>query len=571
MNVFLVAVPSDDPFFDGCIHIPEQLRNENITVVGPGETGTESFLIESDFPFKSYTVPCPGLRDTLLTAYENYSLLPSAGIPYSMMPPVNFIESIIKIYNATPFFRTLKELATGSRIIVASPYHPVAMAAAKLLVNNYDLLLQSSRILNPSEFSSISLDHIYRARSILISQESLDIFRKFYGPGLDAKLQLLDSPKEFEKTNDTEISNVMTRGKNVLKLKRIYQVLTSLVPGDAISDQAIFIHKLLLSRGIESSIIADYYDPVFSDFTESISQAKIKKGSGLIYHHSIASSATEFVKHRNEASLLIYHNITPPHFFKFYNEELADRLYKAENELSNLADKFKASAGVSHFNIQSLIDNGFESPDYLPLPVSPHRWNIPPDPATLRKLDDGRINITFVGRLVPNKRIEDLILMVDELRYERPEIRLCLPGEAVIPSYFQKEIASRIRESELNHHVHIPGKVTQSELLAFYLKSHFYVSMSQHEGFGVPLIEAMWFDIPVVAKNAGAIAETLGNSGLLLSETASPVDCKNALLSLLSSPGRVKKIIEQQRIQREKFLPVNLEENYMNIIKRLFY
>jgi L-malate glycosyltransferase len=141
-----------------------------------------------------------------------------------------------------------------------------------------------------------------------------------------------------------------------------------------------------------------------------------------------------------------------------------------------------------------------------------------PDRRILRQYRDGMVNLLFVGRCAPNKRIEDLLNAFYYFqRYVQPASRLIHVGSYAGMEQYHALLLTRSRELQLKN-VELVGSVRQDELNAYYEVSRAFLCMSDHEGFCIPLLEAMTHDVPVVAYAAGAVPETLDGAGVLVRE-----------------------------------------------------
>ena len=216
--------------------------------------------------------------------------------------------------------------------------------------------------------------------------------------------------------------------------------------------------------------------------------------------------------------MLQYHNITPAAFFAPYDPRLFRLAALGRQELATLAGRVDLALGDSEFNRQELEALGFAPTGVLPIAVdtrgSPTRRA---RPALEQILGDGLINILFVGRIVPNKRIEDHIRLAEIYkRYVDSYYRFIFVGRYDgVPRYYAQVRALIAEFQMLPDRFWFTGPVPDEDLAAFYRWADVYVSLSEHEGFCVPLVEAMAADVPVLAYAAGAVPETLGGAGVL--------------------------------------------------------
>ncbi|MBW4609164.1 MAG: glycosyltransferase family 4 protein [Hassallia sp. WJT32-NPBG1] len=353
------------------------------------------------------------------------------------------------------------------------------------------------------------------------------------------------------------------------KLKEIHQLLPNLAYGDAISNHALAIRDYLRSCGYKSDIFVKYVDEQLANQVTVFQPKCINRQAGLIYHHSIGSELTNYAIAHPANKCLIYHNITPAEFFAPYRPEFAKILEQGRLDLKDLASHFPVSVGDSAYNASELAACGFPNPGVLPIAIDPSKWDISPDPELMEKLQDGRANLLFVGRLAPNKRQDHLVeAFAHYLRMER-EARLILVGSGDINDPYLSCLMNLIQRLGLTDNVMLPGKVNDAQLLAFYQTAHLLWSMSEHEGFCVPLIEAMWFDIPILAYKSTAIPETLGEAGLMFTSKDDLAKVAAAGKMLVRDEDLRAKVIKAQRKRRNFFLSTIVFEQLNNIISQM--
>lgn len=300
----------------------------------------------------------------------------------------------------------------------------------------------------------------------------------------------------------------------------IHQFATSLSYGDAISDEMIEIQRVLRERGHRSEIFTRFYDPRTAGLRRDYREyRKISSPANVvIFHFSIGSPVSKLFFRVPDKKIMIYHNITPHTFFIDYHRILARECYKGRLEIQLFVDKVDLAVGDSEFNRRELEAVGYPRTGVLPILMDLAKFDRPGDPVTRRVLDDGKANILFVGRLIPNKKFEDLIrTFYFYKKCFNPESRLILAGDHRGLDRYLGAILDLIGRLGLQD-VHLTGHVDFSELLAFYEIADVYLSLSEHEGFGVPILEAFHKRIPVVGFDAGAVAETMNGGGILVAE-----------------------------------------------------
>jgi glycosyltransferase involved in cell wall biosynthesis len=265
-----------------------------------------------------------------------------------------------------------------------------------------------------------------------------------------------------------------------------------------------------------------------------------------LFHFAIGSGAGRLIMDAPDRLVVRYHNITPPEFFAGFLPHLARQCHQGRRELRAFARRAELALGVSEFNRRELQAAGFARTAVLPIPLDLDRFPAGPRAEAVRALyGDGRTNLLFVGRIIPNKAIEDLLrLFAVYQRSLDPASRLLLVGDhwGYEPYLLRLEELARALAVE---DVVFTGQVEDDELRAYYAVSAAYISMSEHEGFGVPLLEAMAFGLPVVAYDAGAVAETLGGAGVLLGDKQ-PEVAAELVHRLVSDPALRRSVLAGQ-------------------------
>jgi glycosyltransferase involved in cell wall biosynthesis len=301
----------------------------------------------------------------------------------------------------------------------------------------------------------------------------------------------------------------------------IHQMLPDFGYGDAIGNDVLEIQKVLKDWGHESEIYAQNVHSKLSGIARPIWEYK-EVGSPnniLIFHFSIGSEMSEFVNHLSDRKILIYHNITPPHFFQGINTEVERRCAWGYEELKKMAPHFDLALGVSEFNRQELSRAGFQNTGVLPIFLDFKNYYQVQEEKLKKNLQDGKVNILHVGRLVPQKKIEDVIKTFYLFQKRLcPESRLVLVGTDIGMRNYSRAVKQMVEDLAITDKVLFAGFASFRELITYYSTAHLYLCLSEHEGFCVPLMESMFFGVPVIAYLTGGIPETLGGAGLGLVE-----------------------------------------------------
>jgi len=297
----------------------------------------------------------------------------------------------------------------------------------------------------------------------------------------------------------------------------VEQFLPALHDGDAVGNSALALHRFLVGRGIESRLVAMTCDECLQDQAVPFRDYRPDAGSVKVLHFAVASQLTDFFLEAKGKKALIYHNVTPARFFAGYSDFLARFVTAGREHLARLADCFDLSVGVSRYNSGELRDLGFRNVQVFPLLVDLEEYNREPSRAYMELLRDERRNILFTGRVAPNKKIEDLVRAVFYYKkYISPAVRLIVAGNTrSLPTYYHAVVDLAARFYLTAEDVLFTGHLPWEEFLAVYRLADVYLSMSEHEGFCLPLLESCYFQVPVLAFDAAAVGETLDGAGIL--------------------------------------------------------
>lgn len=303
----------------------------------------------------------------------------------------------------------------------------------------------------------------------------------------------------------------------------IHQLIPSFSVGDAIGNHALAIRKALAGDGYGSTVFAGAAHESLRSLCRPIRDlpGSVGERDVLLFHFSLGREAIDAFAAFPGRRVLVYHNITPAEYFDGVNSRVARQCREGREALERLAEVADLALGVSEYNRKDLEAAGFKKTGILPIAVEGGRADGRADPSRLRQFDDGFVNVLHVGRIAPNKKIEDLLKIHYFFAKVRPLSRLILAGtECDTESYgfALREMAAALHLQN----VLFLGHVSDAELAACYRRAHVYVGMSEHEGFCVPIVEAMMRNVPVVAYAAGGVPETLGDGGVLVRKKKFP-------------------------------------------------
>jgi len=330
----------------------------------------------------------------------------------------------------------------------------------------------------------------------------------------------------------------------------IHQIVAGFAHGDAISNESIVMRDIFRSWGFQSDIFCEKKRilPELRGNARDLAECSAACGPddvGLL-HLSIGSDANDLFQTLRCKKAILYHNITPSHYFDLINKPTASCLEKGRRQTAMLANAAQVNMADSKFNAGELVQLGYKNVQVLPLVLDLKRLKDNPDKRTLRAYSDGKTNILFVGRCVPNKKIEDVIrTFFCFYKAVEPHSRLILVGSFAGAERYHNLLLTQARELEISD-IRFTSSIPQSQLNAIYQTAHLFLSMSEHEGFCIPVIESMVHDVPVMAYAAAAVPETMDSAGVLFREK-SPELVAEMMGRILRDSALRSAIIAKQR------------------------
>lgn len=322
--------------------------------------------------------------------------------------------------------------------------------------------------------------------------------------------------------------------------RRAHQLVGALHHGDAVGREVLAIRDHLRAAGLESEVFAGSAEPRVAAECRPLAEHAAADGeeAACIYHFSPGSPAGESARRARGPLALVYHNVTPARFFAPWSREAAALAAGAAAELASLAPRTRLALAHSRFSLADLEAAGFARRAALPF-LHDTRGTGASSPVVRRLYVDGRTNVLTVGRVAPNKRLEDVLAVFAAFQRVVPRSRLLIVGETRLEAY-TLALERLARERRLRDVV-FAGHVEEDELRAFYEAADVYLSLSGHEGYGVPLVEAVLAGVPVVARAQGAVAETLAGAGVLVRDE--PPAAVAELLAELAGGGPLREAV----------------------------
>ncbi len=322
----------------------------------------------------------------------------------------------------------------------------------------------------------------------------------------------------------------------------VHQLLATFSPGDAIGQAAVGFQALLRRLGHSGELFAGEVADGFTSLVKPATRLKPSRDALVLYHHGISSEWAGRLLHLECLRGVVFHNVTPARFYA--GTRLEEALRSGRSQLTAIAEGMALSIGVSELNASELRESGHRNVHVVPLFVEPHRFDPEQiDQAMTRALNEGAPVVLSVSRVVPHKCIEDLLSLHAELLRFRPAARLVIVGGYAAGQRSFRRLAAR---AEALGRVEFLGKVSHGELVAAYRSADVYVSMSEHEGFGVPLVEAMAADLPVLAFGAAAVPWTMGGHGIVF-DTKHFAALAELVVAITQDDGLRQKIVDGQQ------------------------
>ena len=320
--------------------------------------------------------------------------------------------------------------------------------------------------------------------------------------------------------------------------------------GDAVGNDTLALKHLISESGYETEIYAERIDSRLPKGTalplKELSQ--INKDDIIISHVSTASPINQWIKKQICKKVMVYHNITPPEFFNNYSNAHVTGCKTGYDEVKKLRETFDMVLADSAYNRQNLLDMGYNCPIHvLPILIPFDDYKKSPSKETISKYkDDGFTNIIFVGRIAPNKCQQDVIgAFYEYQKYYNKKSRLFIVGNPIGLEAYDEQLKKYANKLGVQN-VIFTGHIKFDEILAYYYLSDLFLCQSEHEGFCVPLVEAMFFNKPIVAYDSSAIGWTLGGSGFLMKEK-NPLETAAVMNRILTDSELKETILANQR------------------------
>lgn len=316
--------------------------------------------------------------------------------------------------------------------------------------------------------------------------------------------------------SSTQLTQSMVEGP------RIIQLVSSLNYGDAVGNEVIAFKRTLQEQGYMTEIYTNNIHKKIPPDTAKLykDMPPLRENDLVIYHFASECDISKDLKNFPCKIILRYHNVTPPEFFHGYDANAEKATANGLRQVKEIRPYIDFCLPVSKFNMDDLKAMGYTCPmEVLPILIRFDDYAQEPDQSVIDKYSaDERTNLLFVGRMAPNKKVEDVVsaFSVYKELYDKTA-RLFLVGSFQEEDKYYQQLQNHIKKLGVED-VIFPGHISFAAILSYYRIADVFLCMSEHEGFCVPLVEAMYFDVPVVAYNKCAVPDTMGHSGVVVAE-----------------------------------------------------
>ncbi len=351
--------------------------------------------------------------------------------------------------------------------------------------------------------------------------------------------------------------------------RKVIQLLPTIAYGDAVSNDALSMSDVLEEMGFENEIYAINIDSRVAGRAVQINKLKTNNNDILIFHMSTGSQLSQRVNGLpNKTKVMVYHNITPAKYFLKYSSVAYDLCFTGRDQLTTLNNTFAMSLADSEYNRVELEELDYKNTYELPIILKFDDYKTEPDKKSIERYNDGYVNILFVGRIAPNKKQEDIIKSFFMYKkYINPKSRLFLIGSHSGMEKYVQALNQLVIDLDLSD-VYMPGHTSFKETIAYYKLASVFLCMSEHEGFCVPLIESMFFNVPIIAFEAAAIPGTLGNSGVMIKKKN--YEFVAELIDMVVTDKELReKIIASQTERLKAFDEKKVKEHFRNYFKKI--
>ena len=346
---------------------------------------------------------------------------------------------------------------------------------------------------------------------------------------------------------------------------QINQFTPSITIGDGVSHSLFYTQRLLLELGIESVIFSDQIDERLHESVKHIDTYRDCESNILIYHHSIGHKNHDLIMSFKDKKILVYHNITPAHFFP-NAKNLFDACTLGRMQAQSSKNFFVASYTDSDYNTKELLSFGYRQVETIPILKDFHGLDLSSFHAKISNQNENTYNILHVGRIVSNKAQHELINIVyGMLQLGVYDVKLFLVG-GISELAYENYLRRLVDNLSLSQNIEFCGKVDDDTLIGYYKNCDLFLTLSNHEGFCIPLVEAMLFDVPVLAYAAGGINTTIPKCSILHQKSTDAIVEK--ILDIKNNPLTRYDMVLEQRNHLKQFFKHSVLSKFVDFLNR---
>ncbi|MBW7859093.1 MAG: glycosyltransferase, partial [Leptonema sp. (in: Bacteria)] len=306
---------------------------------------------------------------------------------------------------------------------------------------------------------------------------------------------------------------------------RLVQITAGIAEGDAVTNYALGLDAYFREKKIfkSTAIFAEAFAGRRPKNVHHLATYTPLANDIIVYHHSVGLLYLDSFLLKDVKPLIVYHNITPSQFYLKWDFRAAARMDLGRRQLHRLAQFNSPTVALSEFSANELRQTGFKNVTVLPYPIlnnskskSTKKENINQDQRWQQWINESTPYLLYVGRIAPNKGIDNLLKIFDRIK-KLGDYRLIIVGafRSANDSY-GRYLRDLVVDMQLQAAVCWTGYVDDQDLLAIRSGASVFLSLSEHEGFGVPFVEAMVSQVPILAYccDSSSVSEVLGGCGI---------------------------------------------------------
>jgi len=350
---------------------------------------------------------------------------------------------------------------------------------------------------------------------------------------------------------------------------RLDQYIPVAAKYDAITSNALAIRKILQQEGYESEIFTDSFKLFDQQKFRHSYEYRCEENDVLIVHFSMGSNFYEILNKYSSKKILYFQGITPPKYFENYERRYFYSMTRGLIQLNKLQKVFSHMIASSEFNSQELTNLGYKNIEKLPPIYDFRKLKSIEINQNLQELLQKQNNIIFIGRISPHKCQHDVIKAF--YAYHKlfdQNAKLFLVGSYSGMEKYKRALDNLILSLELSNFVIFTGSVSEEDKFTYYSLCQLFLSMTEHEGFFVPGVEAMFTSLPILAYDkSGALPETCGDSAVYFSEK-NFVKIATMMDVIINDQNIRQVIIDKQKLMLPKYMNDEFSINLKRIVKK---